>query len=145
MRKYKMVIVSTPVIGNIVLMVFRAKVALSYFVKPVLNLVKWLLKSKEIANFTYDLEENNKRYLASLIADIMNIEFDVAIAYINEIEEDRALREHISDAIARSDMSFVADKEVWFGRRIGWYVFARALKPKVIVETGVDKALGHVY
>lgn len=29
-----------------------------------------------------------------------------------------------------------------FARRVGWYAFARALKPKVIVETGVDKGLG---
>jgi predicted O-methyltransferase YrrM len=29
-----------------------------------------------------------------------------------------------------------------FGRRLGWYAVARAIKPKTIVETGVDKGLG---
>ena len=31
-----------------------------------------------------------------------------------------------------------------FSRRIGWYIIARILKPKIIVETGVDKGLGSV-
>ena len=31
-----------------------------------------------------------------------------------------------------------------FGRRLGWYAIARATKPKVIVETGVERGHGSV-
>jgi predicted O-methyltransferase YrrM len=34
------------------------------------------------------------------------------------------------------------DKEIRFGRRLGWYAIARIIKPRVIIETGVDKGLG---
>jgi predicted O-methyltransferase YrrM len=34
------------------------------------------------------------------------------------------------------------DQTALFGRRIGWYAMVRISKPKVIVETGVDKGLG---
>jgi predicted O-methyltransferase YrrM len=142
MRKLKRAIARTPILGHALLVVFRTKTAIGYFLRPLPNLVKWLFKSKEITNFTYDLEENNKRYLASLIADIANIEFSVAMAYIKEIEEDRELRKHIADATAKSDLAFMADKEVRFGRRIGWYALTRALKPKTVIETGVDKGMG---
>ena len=98
--------------------------------------------SKETTNFTYDLEEINKRYLASLIAYIANKKVDVIMSYIKEIETDSELRTHIADAIIKSDLAFVADKDVRFGRRVGWYAFTRALKPKIIIETGVDKGLG---
>jgi predicted O-methyltransferase YrrM len=37
-----------------------------------------------------------------------------------------------------------ADLRVDFGRRLGWYAFARVLKPKIIIETGVDKGIGSV-
>jgi len=37
-----------------------------------------------------------------------------------------------------------ADLRVDFGRRLGWYAFARAMKPKITVETGVDKGIGSV-
>jgi predicted O-methyltransferase YrrM len=29
-----------------------------------------------------------------------------------------------------------------FGRRVGWYALVRALKPRVVVETGIEKGLG---
>ena len=142
MRKYKRTIIKVPFLGGVIRFGFRAKIALRYFYAPLSNLVKWLFKSNEITNFTYDLEENNSRYLASLIADILNIDFDVAIAYIKELDEDKKLREHITAETAKSEFSFLADEKVQFGRRVGWYVFTRALKPTTVLETGVDKGLG---
>lgn len=131
-----------PILGRVVLVVFRAKTAIGYFRKPLSNLLKWLFTSNEITNFTYDLEKNNTRYLATLVADITNTEFSVVMGYIKEIEEDWALRKHIADVTVKSDLAFIADKKVRFGRRIGWYALTRVLKPKIIIETGVDKGLG---
>src|SRR5262249_22765215 len=37
-----------------------------------------------------------------------------------------------------------ADLEARFGRRLGWYVLIRASKPRLVIETGVDKGLGSV-
>ncbi len=137
----KKVIARTPILSCTILPLYRARTAVRYFHGPILNLVKWLFKSKETANFTYDLEENNKYYLASLIANVLGIEFNIVIEYIREIEEDERLKQHISNITSNSNESFIADKEVRFGRRIGWYAIAIALKPKVIIETGVDKGL----
>ncbi len=142
MIKLKRIIIRMPILGRVILIVFRAKTAIRHFRSPLSNLVKWLFRSNETTNYTYYLEKNNTRHLASLIADITNIEFRVAMAYIKEIEEDMELRKHITDVTAKSDLSFMADKKVRFGRRIGWYALARALKPKTVIETGVDKGLG---
>lgn len=142
MSKIKIAIAKTPILGRSLLVLFRAKICLGYYQKPLINLVKWLFLSKEISNYTYDLDETNKRYLASMIADITNQKFNKIMAYINEIESDTELRAHISKATIKSPYAFMADKNVYFGRRVGWYAFARAIKPKIIVETGVDKGLG---
>lgn len=61
---------------------------------------------------------------------------------MNEILNDTDLKRHIASETAMSNYAFMADKNVRFGRRIGWYMFVRATKPKVIVETGIDKGLG---
>ena len=37
-----------------------------------------------------------------------------------------------------------SDVEPRYGRRLGWYALVRATKPKVIVETGIDRGLGTV-
>lgn len=138
----KKVIAKTPIIGRCILFVYRAKTALGYFKRPISYLLKWLFNSKETTNFTCDLEESNKCYLASLIADIVDIDFAEVMEYINEIEEDQELRQHIATATGKNDLAFIADKEVRYGKRIGWYALTRALKPKTVIETGVDKGLG---
>lgn len=142
MRKLKIAIAKTPILGRFLLLLYRAKTGFAYFLGPLSNLFSWLFTSKETTNFTYDLEENNKRYLASLISDITNQGYDVIANYMREIETDAKLRKHISDSIQKSDLAFIADREVRFGRRIGWYALTRALKPKIVIETGVDKGLG---
>ena len=142
MKKITRSIAKTPILGRSLLGFYRAKTGLVYFLRPFLNLFKWLFISKETTNFTYDLDETNKRYLASLIADITNRKFDVIIGYIEELEGDNKLRKHIADTTEKSSLAFVADKEVRFGRRVGWYALIRALKPKTVIETGVDKGLG---
>ncbi len=138
----KRIIAKIPLLGRFILALFRLKAGLAYFLKPLANLVKWLFTSRETTNFTYDLEETNERYLASLIADIANEKFDVIMTYIKEIATDRDLRTHIAMATQGSDWAFIADKEARYGRRVGWYALVRALKPKIIIETGVDKGLG---
>jgi predicted O-methyltransferase YrrM len=142
MSKLTTAVARTPVIGQVALVAYRAKIALSYFYRPLSNLLKWIVKSKETANFTYDLEEENKRYLASMIADILNLHFTEVMALFKEIEEDAEFRKHIEDTTKNSDWAFIADKEVRLARRIGWYAIARAIKPKIVIESGVDKGLG---
>jgi len=142
MKNLKRCIAKTPIIGRTLLILYRAKVAFEYFRRPLLNVFRWLFKSKETTNFTYDLEETNKRYLAALISDVTNEDYDVVMAYIREIEGDNDLRIHIADSTIGSGLAFIADKEVHFGRRVGWYALTRILKPKVVIETGVDKGLG---
>ncbi len=142
MRKLKHILVRIPIIGTMILYAFRTKIALGYFCPLFSNLLSWLFKSRETTNFTYDLTTNNKRYLSSLIANITGKNYDEILNYIHEIEEDKKLKQHIKKAIEESDESFMSDKKARFGRRIGWYAFVRAIKPKIVIETGVDKGLG---
>lgn len=107
-----------------------------------LNLFRWLFKSKETTNLTYNLDRDNQRYLASLIAHVTGSSYSLIAGYIAEAEADDALRRHISHTTSQSPLGAVADRDVKFGRRLGWYAFVRVMKPKVVIETGVDKGLG---
>lgn len=103
---------------------------------------RWLFTSREHTNFTYDLTARNKEHLAWWVATISGVDVAAARAYIRELDDDEALREHVLRATARSDRRRLADPEVRFGRRAGWYALTRALQPEHIVETGTDKGLG---
>jgi len=103
----------------------------------------WLRQSRETENFTYDITESSKLYMAEMLA----IAFDRPAAemqgYIEEADHDAALHETVRGA-ARQNRHLNIDETAHFGRRLGWYAAVRALKPKVLVETGVDKGLGAV-
>lgn len=122
----------------------RVMYAMSYYNKKYLQILKWSVQSKEAANYTYDLTERNILYLAQTISIVTKVDSEKIVAYINEARNNTALKEHIISETMKSPMKEYADLRVDFGRRLGWYAFARVLKPKIIVETGVDKGLGSV-
>ncbi|MFM8856998.1 MAG: class I SAM-dependent methyltransferase, partial [Actinomycetota bacterium] len=61
---------------------------------------------------------------------------------MDELLQDQALRKHVETATRTSVRRGLADTEVRFGRRVGWYALVRAMKPGHVVETGTDKGLG---
>ncbi len=141
-KTVKIKMAKIPVLGRLVLMLLRLKGALGYCLPSLLRIIPWLFKSKEVANYTYNLTDTNKCYLTALIAHITGRNYDEITGYIREIQENDGLKQHIVTQTKKSEMSFWADSEARYGRRIGWYAFVRALKPKVVVETGVDNGLG---
>jgi len=70
--------------------------------------------------------------------------YATAAGYIREIEEDENVRRHVLQRVKNGPKRRASDETCAFGRRVGWYAFVRMLKPRVVVETGVDKGLGSV-
>ena len=132
----------TPVIRELVSFLLRFKIVSGYFTNPLGKVIVWLFRSKEMANFTYDLSETNKRYLAALISEVTGEQHQTIMKYLAELENNPELRSHIRSAILSSEERFFADLDVHYGRRLGWYALVRVMKPKVVVETGVDKGMG---
>lgn len=124
----------------------RAGLALPRAAAAVQAAVRWLLASREDTNYTYDLTPQNRLHLAHLIAVVTARGVDEIKGYMAELENDGALRAHIAAAFdglppaARA----VADRHGRYSRRLGWYALVRALKPGLVIETGIDKGLGCV-
>jgi predicted O-methyltransferase YrrM len=133
-----------PVVNKIILTPYRLMRVWSVHNKLLSSIVSWLFNSNELTNFTYDLSDSNKQYLSCFIAEITGINLDTISQYLQEIEQDIQLKQSIENTSQSSYLSFMTDKQARFGRRIGWYLLIRALKPKVVVETGIDKGLGSI-
>lgn len=123
-------------------MPIRLRTAFSYYWRHLLKIGHWIFSSREHTNFTYHLSDLNRRYLACFVAKVCGQTPEVISGYLQEVLEDKALREHISRCVRTGARSYLADDEPRYARRIGWYAFVRAIKPAVVVETGVDKGLG---
>lgn len=113
--------------------------SMAQFIEP---LFKWLVHSRENTNWTYDITDLSKDYLASFVSIASNVEYKQIRQYISELDSDKQLKEHIRLHTEKSDCRDTCDSEAKYSRRLGWYALVRARKPKLVVETGLDKGLG---
>lgn len=129
-----------PVLGRMMLLPYRAALVIRALLPGAWAGISWLARSRETTNFTYDLTPGNLGHLAAFVANVTGCSLADAESYIHEALTDDALRRHVRD----TPVGGRSDREPCFGRRLGWYAIVRASKPRLIVETGVDKGLGSV-
>ena len=103
--------------------------------------IPWLFRSKEFANFTYDLTTANKEYLAWFVADICGVPVGEVHGYFNELEANSQSDFYIKARLANHRRGNEIDREAFLGRRLGWYAIVRAMNPQLVVETGTEKGL----
>lgn len=118
----------------------RRNFALSYYKPKIKQIRIWSFKHTENDNFYYSLKPKNVLELSSLISVVTGRTREEIESYFKEIKNNAELHSHI-ESIWKKDPK-MRDADLGFGRRIGWYAFARALKPKIIVETGVHQGVG---
>jgi predicted O-methyltransferase YrrM len=118
----------------------RRGIAMGYYTKTLAIIDKWVWRDTETSNFYYKLTSFNRDHLAQLISSITDESYEKIVHYFDELENDRDLRDHLESALKGTH--YGRDIEIDYGRRLGWYTFVRVLKPKIVVETGVDHGVG---
>lgn len=110
------------------------------------SILETLINSAERTNYTYDLSPLTLRYLAHTVAIVTNSTPARILKLFEEIEQDEAFVEHVLEFTQKQSARLIAtsDGTVKLGRRLGWYAVVRELKPKLVIETGVDKGLGSI-
>jgi predicted O-methyltransferase YrrM len=96
----------------------------------------FLLRSRETANFTYAMA--NEEELPGFIADATGVALAELDDYLRELAADEELHRWLRTKMQRHDRTGRA----LIGRRAGWYILVRALKPQVVLETGTDAGMG---
>jgi predicted O-methyltransferase YrrM len=124
------------------LMFYRFRFGISYFKNPLGALVAWTFHSRETSNFTYDLDGANLNHLNAFVSAVTGISVEQSEKYMAEILDNEQLKNHVRTLTEAAPFRHVSDPLARIGRRVGWYILVRATKPRVVVETGVEKGLG---
>jgi predicted O-methyltransferase YrrM len=142
MGKFAAIVKNVPA-GRFLLMPLRLKAVGSYYLPKMGTIASWLVRSREHTNFTYNLSETNFRYLAHSVSLVTHADVSAIEAYLREPLQDEGLRDLVRRAARERDAQ-TTDVDCRFGRRLAWYAVVRQCRPRLVVETGVDKGLGSV-
>jgi hypothetical protein len=104
--------------------------------KAVFPNLGYVLTDCEIDNFTYELE--NEAELALWLSETFSADPSVVHRLLIEARSNQALYLPLRSSTARWSMK----TEPPLGRRLGWYVILRLLKPTRVVETGIHDGIG---
>jgi len=142
MRRWKRWLKSCPLILPLS-MPYRLWLALSYYLPLLSRIPRWLIRSREHSNFTYNLTESSKRCLADVVSIATGVDWTTAAGYISEFEEEfDSLDAHCRQILSDGADRYLTDPGAKPGRRLAYYALVRALKPRVVVEAGAARGLG---
>jgi hypothetical protein len=99
--------------------------------------LRYVLLDPEVESYTYTVA-NTDEVLAG-IADATGVPVDALRSFAREAETDPELGDRLARRLRwRLDVK----RRPPLGHRLGWYVLVRALRPRLLVETGIYNGLG---
>ncbi|MFL5828850.1 MAG: class I SAM-dependent methyltransferase [Solirubrobacteraceae bacterium] len=104
---------------------------------PVREHLRYILLDPEVESYTYRVA--NVAGMLETIADATGAPIDELRRYVLEADTDPELRDNLS---RRLRWRFDVKRRPELANRLGWYVLIRALRPRLIVETGIYNGFG---
>jgi len=101
--------------------------------------LRWLVLENERTPNAYALTRRNRLQLAAFVAAIGDLQIEAVLECIEELEGDKALRDHLRGGPPES--SRLANTDSHYGRRAAAYALTRLGRPRTVVETGVSDGL----
>ncbi len=118
----------------------KARIVRSYEVSlradPLL-VARYVLWDPDVGDFSYELD--NEGELVEFLARSLDLDSTTIAGYLAEIRAEPVLTRELAARVRwRVDMK----RRVGLAHRVGWYAVARAVKPRLVVETGIKHGLG---
>ena len=118
----------------------KARIVRSYGVSfrahPLL-VARYVLWDPDVGDFSYELD--NEGELVECLASALGLDPATIAGYLAEVRAEPALTRELAARVRwRADMK----RRVGLGHRVAWYAVARAVKPRLVVETGIKHGLG---
>jgi hypothetical protein len=108
----------------------------SFRADPLL-VARYVLWDPDVGDFSYELD--NEGELVEFLARVLDLSPATIAGYLAEMRTEPALTRELAARVRwRVDMK----RRIGLGNRVAWYAVARAVKPRLVVETGIKHGLG---
>ncbi len=128
-------------LARIALLPRRLRSALGCHLPRIADSLRWVLRSREFTNYSYEYSPRNREFLAQTLAVVTSRRAVDVRCYLVEAQENRALRDQLAECRRTSHYMHVTDDTLRLGRQLAWYALVRLLRPRNVVETGVGYGL----
>jgi hypothetical protein len=108
----------------------------SFRAQPLL-VARYVLFDPDVGDFNYELD--NEHELVDFLVRAGDWGRIEVAGYLAEIKTDDELTRGLAK---RARWRIDTKRRIHFGHRVGWYAITRALKPRLVVETGIKHGLG---
>jgi predicted O-methyltransferase YrrM len=129
-----------PILNRIIEIRFRRRRASRFYKQKLKEARSWSWRKTELSNYYYGLTPRNRKDLAFLISLISGKSIDEIEGFFDEIENDTLVNTTLKKF--KDSHPELRDSNMQVGRRIGWYALVRAMKPNLVIETGVHHGVG---
>lgn len=117
---------------------FRAARTWRSLIAPVI----WTFSGREFTNFSYDTPAANQAQLANALALLTGIDRSTMAGFVHEAVSDAELPRRYAAVRAGDQLEWMTERTHRFGKRLAYYALVRALRPRTVIEAGVDQGLG---
>ncbi|MFN3077152.1 MAG: class I SAM-dependent methyltransferase [Alphaproteobacteria bacterium] len=111
------------------------------FSSPRMALV-WAFASRDIAPRTYHTTKLNQEELCWTVSVVSGVAVETVMGYCEELLNDAELAESLRLGVSESPERWSHDPDYRPGRRLAGYLMTRSLRPRRVIEVGVDRGFG---
>ena len=106
-----------------------------------LQVVRWLVMSREWANFSYDYEAEGLQAIICSLSALSGCSNAQLREYARELHEDAVFAERYHSQVRSTELRWTSDRQLHFGRCLVNYMLVRASGARFIFEAGTERGL----
>jgi predicted O-methyltransferase YrrM len=120
----------------------RLRVSLGPLAVQAARTLRWLLRSREWANFNGDYEPAGLEAVVCALAELSGRSRNEVRGYAQEIHDDAAFAQRYHQRARETRLRHSCDRQLHYGRFVVNYMMVRASGARVVFEAGTDRGLG---
>lgn len=119
----------------------RTRIALSSTGGHAWAVLRWLIRSREWANFSYDFTPQGLDAVACAIAVLAGCTPAQVRRWADELRQDRVFADRYAERLRHSRLAYTSDPTLHYGRCLVRYLLVRAARPRLTFEAGTERGL----